>query len=138
MSRDSAAEAARWLEQAKADWAAARLLADGGHSAQACFLSQQVAEKALKALLYAHGAEMILGHSVASLCEEVRSVAPELGSKCPDWAELDQYYIPTRYPDALPGGIPSEVFGTATAAAALQTAAEITRAVEGCLSSDQP
>ena len=24
--------------------------------------------------------------------------------------QLDQYYIPTRYPNGLPGGIPAEVF----------------------------
>lgn len=24
--------------------------------------------------------------------------------------ELDKYYLPTRYPDALPGGVPFEVY----------------------------
>ncbi len=36
----------------------------------ACFPSQQAAEKALEAYLYAHGAESVWGHSVADLCRD--------------------------------------------------------------------
>ena len=41
----------------------------------ACFLCQQAAEKALEAVLYAHGAEQVLGHSVADLAEECAAEA---------------------------------------------------------------
>ena len=36
---------------------------------------------------------------------------------------LDQYYIPTRYPDALPGSAPFEVYGSSQASSAIETAA---------------
>jgi HEPN domain-containing protein len=58
MSLESARQRARlWLLQAKDDLRAARLLEAGGQPAQACFLSQQVGEKALKALLAAEESE---------------------------------------------------------------------------------
>jgi HEPN domain-containing protein len=33
------------------------------------FLAQQLAEKALKAFLYAQGEELVIGHSVRQLCQ---------------------------------------------------------------------
>lgn len=35
---------------------------------------------------------------------------------------LDQYYVPTRYPNGLPGGVPFEAFGQVQAAAAVDGA----------------
>lgn len=46
-------EARRWFQEAQADLAVVRTLRGAGHHAAACFHSQQAAEKALKALLYA-------------------------------------------------------------------------------------
>ena len=43
-------EAGRWLRQAESDLAFAELGAREGFPAQACFTSQQAAEKALKAI----------------------------------------------------------------------------------------
>jgi HEPN domain-containing protein len=51
-------------------------------NAVACFLAQQAAEKALNGLLYAAGAEVVLGHSVAALCREVAVVDPDLAPRC--------------------------------------------------------
>lgn len=125
MSRDLAREARRWVDQATDDLEAARLLCEHGRHAQACFLAQQTAEKALKAILYARGADVVMGHSVAALCDEVSGVEPEIADRCPEWASLDQYYIPTRYPDALPGGIPAAVFTGEQTTRALALAAEV-------------
>lgn len=47
----------------------------------------------------------------------------------PDWADLerasrlDQYYIPTRYPNGLPGGVPSRFYVDPEEAAAASTLA---------------
>lgn len=41
---------------------------------------------------------------------------------------LDQYYVPTRYPNGLPGGIPSDVY-TGDQAAAVDTARQVVAAV---------
>lgn len=46
-------EGQRWLRQAQEDLRWARHLAEQGAYHLACFLAQQVAEKALKAFLYA-------------------------------------------------------------------------------------
>lgn len=81
------------------------------------------------------GAETVLGHSVAGLCQEVARLAPEAEGRCGAWAALDQYYIPTRYPDALPGGIPSDVFTPEQAAEAIDRANEVAAFAAGRLGS---
>lgn len=123
--KDARADGMRWLDQAGHDLDAARTLAAGDHCAQACFLCQQVAEKALKGFLYAAGADDVIGHSVAALCVEVAGLLPDIGARCRTWASLDQYYIPTRYPDALPGVVPSDVFTAEQSGAAIALAEEV-------------
>ena len=51
MRRDPRSEGLRWLEQAEADRKGAQLLFDGGSYHLACFVAQQIAEKALKAAI---------------------------------------------------------------------------------------
>jgi HEPN domain-containing protein len=103
-------EARRWLEQASADLAVAEHLA--GHTGfhVACFLAQQVAEKALKAYLYARGEEAVFGHSVEGLAAQCERYDPAFAEPRSEWAILDAYYISTRYPNALPGSIPARIF----------------------------
>lgn len=125
--RDPVREAERWLRQAEVDLGAARRLADG-FSALACFHAQQAAEKALKAILYAAGERVVLGHALAELGERVERVSPEYGRLRSDVAKLDRYYVPTRYPNGLPaGGDPSLAFDEDDAWAAI---AEAERASE--------
>ena len=52
-----------------------------------------------------------------------RVALKELRARREDAGILDQYYVPTRYPNGLAGGVPFEAFGEAQAVAAL-TAAE--------------
>lgn len=124
MSRESD-DSFRWVAQARRDLEAARLLTSHGLHAQSCFLAQQAAEKALKGILYAAGAEVVIGHSVARLCDEIAKLHPDQAERCAEWATLDQYYIPTRYPDALPAGIPSDVFTSRQAEEATSLADEV-------------
>ncbi|TMI74509.1 MAG: HEPN domain-containing protein [Bacillati bacterium ANGP1] len=60
---DAGAGGRRRLAQAENDLAFAELASREAFFAQACFHGQQAAEKALKAFLYARGAEQVLGHS---------------------------------------------------------------------------
>ena len=53
MREDPRIEGLRWLEQAQADWGWTQHLFAQGAYYLVCFLAQQVAEKALKAFLYA-------------------------------------------------------------------------------------
>ena len=108
-------EAERWLRQAESDLAFAALGAREGFPAQACFTSQQAAEKAVKAVLYLSGARFVPGHSVVELLDRAAAAVADTDAaplrRLQDSArQLDQYYIPTRYPNGLPGGIPAEVF----------------------------
>lgn len=94
---------------------------DRKHFSQTCFIAQQVAEKALKALAYFRGYDLVKSHSVRKLCEEL-DINGELREQC---RLLDQYYITARYPDALPEGTPGESFTKSQAAQALEYAKNI-------------
>ncbi len=103
-------EGLRWLRQAREDLRWSRHLAEEGAYHLACFLAQQVTEKALKAFLYAQGQEIVLGHSVERLVASAAEYEPEFKTRGQSWSILDGYYIPTRYPNGLPDGIPADVF----------------------------
>lgn len=93
----------------------------------------QAAEKALKAFLYARGAEHVVGHSVAELiaeCSKLDTTFVELRQQA---APLDQFYVSTRYPNSLPGGIPAEAFGPEDSTRALGMAHEVVATVKRCL-----
>ena len=117
--RQCEAEARRWLAQAKSDLAFAEVGVREGFFAQACFICQQAGEKALKALHYRRGARIVLGHSLAELLHDLVSDHPDLSDLRDAARQLDQYYIPTRYPNGLPGGVPAEAFSPRQAAEAV-------------------
>ncbi len=121
--RDSPAEALRWFRQAENDLAFARVAVRDGFFAQACFISQQVSEKALKAIAYGLGDRTVLGHSLVELVDRLRDRVPEAAALRESAGVLDQYYVPTRYPNGLPGGVPFEAFGAAQARGAVGDAA---------------
>ena len=122
MQPDGANEASRWLEQARRDLRDDEYCLEGARYNLACFVAQQAAEKALKAFLYARG-EDPWGHSVAELCRAAGDVEGAFEELHPKLAPLDKFYIPTRYPNGLPGGIPSEAFSAADAESAIELAA---------------
>ena len=121
--RDSRAEAERWLRQAEHDLAFGRVALKERFFSQACFVAQQTGEKALKAIAYAQGERVVIGHSLVELASRLQDRVSALRGRREDAGILDQYYVPTRYPNGLAGGVPFEAFGEAQAVAAL-TAAE--------------
>lgn len=110
MAPDPAVEAARWLAQAEDDLHTATRLREIAIHYASCFFAQQAAEKAIKAVLIARGAARVLGHSVADLCAAAAAADPEFAPLSAELAPLDLYYIPTRYPNGLAGGVASRVF----------------------------
>lgn len=122
--RQPESEARRWLAQAESDLAFAELGLRGGFFAQACFICQQAGEKALKALHYRRGARMVLGHSLVELLDGLLADHRALGDLGDAARQLDQYYIPTRYPNGLPGGVPADVFTSKQATEAIAHARE--------------
>ena len=130
MKPDAGTEGRRWLAQGENDLAFATLASREGYFAQACFNSQQAAEKALKAFLYSRGAEQVFGHSVADLAAECAELDAEFASLRSRAAPLDQFYVATRYPNSLPGGIPAQAFARPEAERALKMAREVMAAVK--------
>ena len=60
-----------WFRQAENDWEWGNHTLDSGFSAQACFISQQVAEKALKSLCLYYKFDTIRTHSVRKIAQEL-------------------------------------------------------------------
>jgi len=109
--RSAIDEAHRWLTHAQDEYQDAEDLRERGRFYLALFHFQQAAEKALKAFLYAHtdDRQVFFTRSVLELIQ----AAVTLDSTLADLekaSRLDQYYIPTRYPNGLPGGVPSRFY----------------------------
>ena len=130
MKRNARSEGLRWLEQAEADRKGAQLLFDGGSYHLACFVAQQIAEKVLKAFLYARGEEFVVGHSVEALCRWAAEFDADFDRLREEVAPLDGYYIPTRYPNSLPDSIPARVYTRAVAEEVLRLADKVLHLVQ--------
>ena len=128
---------ADWFHQSEADWRLAELSASAGHHEWACFASHQAAEKALKALHLSHG-QQAWGHGLGrSLQELPESVRDCLNQSVPDLLDrlrvLDAFYVPTRYPDSLPEGAPTDHFGRLQSQDALRHARALIDAIRAAL-----
>jgi len=111
-----------WLAQAERDLEQALASRDQGRHEWACFAAQQAAEKAVKALHLAKGQEA-WGHVVARLLKELPlACPPELIEKA---KVLDNFYVPSRYPNGHPEGAPFEHYGPLQSTSAIAYASEI-------------
>lgn len=128
-------EAHRWIAQARHDADAAALNAREGYAALACFLAQQATEKALKAYLYGQGERAVVGRATYLLLRRCLDYDASLELSRDTCRRLDQYYISTRYPNGLPGGIPHEVYTQTQAEEAIFGAREVLDQVGRLLSS---
>ena len=131
---DPHVESRRWFYQARADLDVARTLQDARHFAAACFHCQQASEKALKAVLYSQGARVVLGHAVADLARQCEAHDSSFANRIADGNLLDQFYIPTRYPNGLPTpSIPSESYSESQSITAMEAAERVIGAAESFL-----
>ena len=120
--KETKKEAERWWRQAENDLKYARHGLEGNFYAQTCFQCHQVAEKAIKAVhFFLLGKRVVLGHSLVKLGSQI-GLTEQITEAC---AVLDQYYIPTRYPNGLPDGSPFEVYTQKQAEEALETAEKV-------------
>ena len=71
----------------------------------------------------------MLGHSVERLCAQAAERDADFTEMRGRWAILDGYYVPTRYPNSLPGGIPAHVYTREPADEAVVLAEEVVRFV---------
>ncbi|HHL40820.1 MAG TPA: HEPN domain-containing protein [Deltaproteobacteria bacterium] len=123
-------EADRWLRQSEDDLKAARWCEQGGYYAQACFLAQQSAAKALRAFLFYNKEDARETRSVVELVDRAITYEEEFKPLVTASSLLDLYYKTARFPDAIPGGIPAEVIGDRNAREAVEHASELVELVE--------
>jgi HEPN domain-containing protein len=129
-----AGRAADWLRQAQADLAHARRALEDGTYEWSCFAAQQSAEKAAKAAHQALGQEA-WGHVITELLDALRPDVPGIDDELLDRARaLDKLYIPTRYPNGLAGGAPTDFYTRAEAERAVADAEAVLELCGGVLS----
>jgi HEPN domain-containing protein len=117
------AGAERWLAFAREDLQMAELAMASGIYNQVGFHAQQCVEKVLKALLAAQGLAVPRTHAITDLLERLsEEYLPDTRSEL---HYLDDFYIPARYPDALPGTLPEGLPGNTEAGRALELARQV-------------
>lgn len=110
------------MRQAERDLDQARDSLSSYRHEWACFAAHQAAEKAVKAI-HLHLRQESWGHVVARLLADLPNEAPP---GLIDRAKvLDNYYLPTRYPNGHPGGAPFEHYGRLQSEQAIAYADEI-------------
>ncbi|MCX6674596.1 MAG: HEPN domain-containing protein [Methanothrix sp.] len=113
-----------WLLQAERDLDQAEDSQQASRHEWACFAAHQSAEKAAKALHLSLGQEA-WGHVVARLLMELPDdidVSEEMVEKA---KVLDNFYIPTRYPNGHSQGAPFEHYGRLQSEEAIRYARSI-------------
>jgi HEPN domain-containing protein len=123
-----------WLTFAREDLRMAELALSDGLFNQVCFHAQQCVEKSIKAYLDRHGQTPPRTHRMADLLRLLPSHL--LSGLRPDLLLLDRFYIPTRYPDALPGMLPLGMPGQSEAQEALELARASLAQIESVLHSE--
>ena len=101
------AEAKRWIEQAEGDLSACKCLRSPRKpfDAMACFVTQQIVEKSLKAALYHEcglASEQLHTHDIYLLATNVSNLKRWRNGEVVSLAlSVANYYLPTRYPNQL-------------------------------------
>lgn len=122
------------MRQAEADISGARDSMNAGHHEWATFQAQQSSEKALKALLYSRGLRAILTHSIKDLIEECKKLFDGFSDLGEQARYLDMFYIPSRYPNGLPGSIaPADFYTKTEAEKCIKSAEQILAKAKSCM-----
>jgi HEPN domain-containing protein len=112
-----------WFARAEDDYKFAKVGLREKFYSQVCFLSQQVIEKILKGCLVSQNKMYPKTHKLVDLFRlcNLKWLKPfENKLKL-----IDEFYIPTRYPDGIPGGLPNRLVNESDAKEALSVADEI-------------
>ena len=99
-----------WFEQSLHDLGQAEDSRSAGRHEWACFASQQAAQKAVESLHLFLGQEA-RGHVIAKLLVELPDATRVPKDLIEQGRVLDNFYIPSRYPNSHPEGAPFEHYG---------------------------
>ena len=110
------------IAQADRDLAQAEASAREERHEWACFAAQQASEKAVKGL-HLHLGQEAWGHMVAKLLSELP--IPVDRDLIEQAHVLDNFYVPTRYPNGHPEGAPFQHYGPLQSGEALRHAGAI-------------
>lgn len=113
-----------WFRQALRDLKQAEDSRRAGRHEWACFAAQQAAEKAVRAL-HLHLGQEAWGHVVAHLLQELPEAVSVPRQLIEQGRVLDNFYIPSRYPNSHPAGAPFEHYGPLQSEEALRHARAI-------------
>lgn len=92
-----------WIKRAKDDKLSIQaILKENGPTNTVCFLSQQMAEKYLKALMVFHHKKFPKVHDLLKLESLVEKINPDIRELDNEIDILNRYYIKTRYPGDYP------------------------------------
>ena len=113
-----------WMDQAELDLRHAENSIKNKDFNWSCFAAQQAAEKAIKSL-YLHLHMEGWGHVIKNLLEEMGEEIEIPDHLLIAGKRLDQYYIPTRYPNGFDSGKPADFYTEKDALEAIGYAKEI-------------
>lgn len=117
-----------WLKQGMRDLKQAESSRRAGRHEWACFAAHQAAEKAVKAL-HLHLGQEAWGHVVAELLLELPETVNVDDELIEKGRVLDNFYVPTRYPNGHSAGAPFEHYGPLQSKEAIKYAGEIVKFV---------
>lgn len=123
---------ADWIKQAKRDLEMAKKSRETCFYEWACFIAQQAAEKAVKAVYQSRGGSAI-GHGIGSLLRGLEVKVPVPKDILKSAKLLDGYYILSRYPDGMAQGSPADHFDKEDADDAIRSSTKIVRFCENLL-----
>jgi HEPN domain-containing protein len=118
-----------WVLQAVRDLESAEKNLKIGVHEVCCFLCEQAVQKILKAFLILKGERGVLIHSTYSLAQRCAEYEPRFQSTYDACRCLDIFYTPSRYPDALGGSAPWQVFGEKEANEGLSAARSVFKTI---------
>lgn len=122
-----------WLMFAKEDLKAAELSLAGDLHNIVCFHSQQTVEKLLKAFYLFYFDSIPKTHDLEAIAKRLKQKEEKILEFEEKIRWLNKFYVPTRYPDALPGSLPEGLPDKDDAQNSLTYAKEIYRFATECL-----
>jgi len=89
----------QWFKRAGDDLLWAKFSLKNKFFGGACFLSQQIAEKTLKAYLFSQEKKLLKTHNLIQLLKFAKDCDSEFNQMFENCKILNSYYTDTRYPD---------------------------------------